>query len=274
LISPTDAIAVLGLCRKAGVPQSLLTKITGEALFNDGTGVVVFLVLLGISAGTQPLDAGSIVLLLVREVAGGIVFGLAIGLIGLALLRRIDSYTVETLITLAMPTGGYAAAEALRVSAPIAVVVMGIVVGTYGKRYAMSQETRQRLFSFWELVDDLLNLLLFGLIGLELMALDNSARHFLAVALISIPVALLARGISVALPILVLKHFERFEPHTVKLLTWAGLRGALSVAMALSLPDNRSREMIVGATYAVAVFSILVQATTVESLARHWAGRK
>ncbi|HEY4210766.1 MAG TPA: sodium:proton antiporter [Steroidobacteraceae bacterium] len=273
LISPTDAIAVLGLLRKAGVPQSLLTKITGEALFNDGTGVVVFLVLLGISSGAQSLDSASIVTLLVRQVAGGLVFGVAVGFAGLYLLRRINSHVVETLITLAMPTGGYAAAEALGVSAPIAAVVMGLAVGTLGRRDAMTEQTQQRLFGFWELTDDLLNLLLFGLIGLELMSLVASARQFLGLALISIPIVLLARWVSVAVPIAILSRVEKFEPHSIKLMTWAGLRGALSVAMALSLPDSPSREAIVGATYAVAVFSILVQATTVEPLARRWAGR-
>ncbi len=272
LISPTDAIAVLGLLRKAGVPPSLLIKITGEALFNDGTGVVVFLVLLSIARGTQQPEAGSIAILLARQVAGGIVFGLAVGFLGSYLLRRVNSHVVETLITLAMPTGGYAAAEALGVSAPIAAVVMGLVIGSDGRGAALSDPARLRVFAFWELADDLLNLLLFGLIGLELMALFVPAHQFIGLTLISIPLVLVARWLSVGVPIALLRHFERFEPHTVKLLTWAGLRGALSVAMALSLPASPFRELIVSATYAVAVFSILVQATTVEPLARRWAG--
>ncbi len=230
--------------------------------------------LLGVASGAQSLDTASIATLLARQVAGGLAFGAAVGFAGLYLLRRINSHVVETLITLAMPTGGYAAAEALGVSAPIAAVVMGLIVGTLGRREAMTEQTQQRLFAFWELTDDLLNLLLFGLIGLELMALVASARQFLGLALISIPIVLLARWISVGVPIALLRRVERFEPHSVKLMTWAGLRGGLSVAMALSLPASPSREAIVGATYAVAVFSILVQATTVEPLARRWAGRK
>jgi len=272
LISPTDPLAALGLLRKAGVPKSLLTKITGEALFNDGTGVVLFFVLLGIASGTQSPNAGSIAALLVREVVGGLAFGLAVGGAGFFLLRTIDSHIVETLITLAMPTAGYAAAEALQVSAPIAVVVMGLVVGNHGRHYAMSEQTRERLFSFWELADDLLNLLLFGLIGLELMAVAGFAGEFGWLALIAIPIALFARAISVGIPIAILKRFQQFEPHIVKMMTWAGLRGAISVALALSLPEDRSRALIVAATYIVAVFSILVQATTVEPLARRWVG--
>ncbi len=271
LISPTDAIAVLGLLRKAGVPPSLLTKITGEALFNDGTGVVVFLVLLSIARGAQPLDASSIAVLLARQVAGDMICGLVVGFMGLYLLRRIESYVVETLITLAMPTGGYAAAEALGVSAPIAAVVMGLIVGSDGRGSALSHAARERVFAFWELADNLLNLLVFGLIGLELMALVGAVRQSIALTLLAIPLVLLARWVSVGVPIALLRYWERFEPHTVKLMTWAGLRGALSVAMALSLPASRFRELIVSATYAVAVFSILVQATTVEPLARRWA---
>jgi len=271
LISPTDPLAALGALRKAGVPPLLLTKITGEALFNDGTGVVVFVVLVAIANGMQPLSAGSIAALLAREVVGGIVFGLVIGFAGSWLLRRIDSHVVETLITLAMPTAGYAVAEAAGVSAPLAAVVMGLLVGSYGRRHAVSAQTRERLFSFWELTDDLLNLLLYGLIGLELMALAGSARAFVGPAILAIPISLLARAISVGLPITVLRRFQRFEPHVVKLMTWAGVRGALSIAMALSLSRNHSREIICAATYVVALFSILVQATTLEPLARRWA---
>jgi CPA1 family monovalent cation:H+ antiporter len=185
------------------------------------------------------------------------------------MLRGVDSYTVETLITLAMATGGYAAAERLGVSAPIAAVVMGLVVGS-GREYAMSELTRERLFMFWELTDDLLNLILFGLVGLELTALAGTVRTYLIPAAAALPIVLLARYISVGVPIAVLRRFQRFEPHTVKLMTWAGLRGALSIALALSLPEGRAKALIVTATYMVAIFSILIQATTVEPLARKW----
>lgn len=277
LISPTDPIAALGLLRKAGVPPSLLTKITGEALFNDGTGVVLFVVLLGLAGGPNgmthgplpPAGASGVAVLLAQQVVGGALFGLGVGYAGILLLRSVDSYTVETLITLAMATGGYAAAQGLKVSAPIATVVMGLVVGS-GREYAMSELTRERLFMFWELADDLLNLVLFGLVGLELTALAGTFREYLLPAAAALPIVLVARYVSVGLPIAVLSRFQRFEPHTVKLMTWAGLRGALSVALALSLPEGAPKNLIVTATYGIAIFSILIQATTVEPLARRW----
>ncbi|HJS92481.1 MAG TPA: sodium:proton antiporter [Steroidobacteraceae bacterium] len=277
LISPTDPIAALGLLRKAGVPPSLLTKITGEALFNDGTGVVLFVVLLGLAGGPNgmthgplpPTGASGVAMLFAQQVVGGALFGLGVGYAGIMLLRGVNSYTVETLITLAMATGGYAAAQGLKVSAPIATVIMGLVVGS-GREYAMSEPTRERLFMFWELADDLLNLVLFGLVGLELTALAGTFREYLLPAAVALPIVLVARYVSVGLPIAVLGRFQRFEPHTVKLMTWAGLRGALSVALALSLPEGAPKNLIVTATYGVAIFSILIQATTVEPLARRW----
>ncbi len=273
LISPTDPIAVLGLLSQARVPASLLTKLTGEALFNDGTGVVVFVVLLGLAhPGIRRPDALSVLALFARQVFGGIGFGVVVGLAGVALLRTVDSPAVEILITLAMATAGYAAADALAVSAPIATVVMGLMVGNEGRRLPMPAPTRERLFLFWQLTDDLLNLLLFGLVGLELTALAGTVRAFLLPAAAALPLVLLARAISVGIPIGLLRPFERFEPHLVKLMTWAGLRGALSVALALSLPVGQARDLIVTATYLIAIFSILVQAPTLGPLARRWTG--
>ncbi len=283
LISPTDPIAALGLLSKAGVPRSLLTKITGEALFNDGTGVVAFVVLLGVAGGAHGLSptlhgaspiaplprASAVATMFAQQVLGGAAFGLGVGYIGILMLRSVDSYPVETLITLAMATGGYAAAESLKVSAPIATVVMGLVVGS-GREYAMSELTRERLFMFWQLADDLLNLILFGLVGLQLTALAGTVREYLIPAAAALPIVLIARYISVGVPVTVLRRFQRFEPHTVKLLTWGGLRGALSIALALSLANGPPKELIVTATYLIAIFSILVQATTVEPLARRW----
>jgi Na+:H+ antiporter len=216
------------------------------------------------------LSAWSVTELLARQVVGGLGFGLVVGFAGFLLLRTVNSYVVETLLTLAMAMGGYAAAEALKVSAPIAAVVMGLVVGNYARQHAMSEDTRERLFSFWELTDELLNLLLFALLGIELVTLSSHFRTLAGPALLAIPIVLVARAVSVALPILLLRPVQKFEAHTVKLLTWSGLRGALSVALALSLPEGHSRDLIVAATYIVALFSILVQATTVEPLARHW----
>ena len=270
LISPTDPIAALSLLRRAKVSPSLLTTIAGEALFNDGVGIVIFTLLLAIATGTESPAPPHVAALLAREVLGGIAFGLAAGFAGFLLLRSIDSYAVEILITLAMATAGYALADALGVSAPIATVVMGIVIGNRGQ-FAMSELTRERLFTFWDLADDLLNLLLFGLIGLELTALAGSALAFAWLAVLSIPIALAARLVSVAIPSWILRPFGRFEPGCIRLLTWAGLRGALAIALALSLPTHSAaRAPIVTATYAIALFSTLVQATTVEPLARRW----
>lgn len=270
LVSPTDPIAALDLLRRAKVSSSLLTTIAGEALFNDGTGVVLFTVLLAIANGTQSPAPGHIAALLAQQVLGGIFFGVGAGFVGVMLLRRLDSYAVEILITLALATAGYALADEIGVSAPIAAVVMGLVVGNQGP-HAMSELTRERLFTFWDLGDNLLNLLLFGLVGLELTTLNGATLHFASLAALSIPIALAARLVSVAIPISIMSSFEQFEPACIRLLTWAGLRGALAIALALSLPEHSAaRAPIVTATYAIALFSTLVQATTVETLARGW----
>jgi monovalent cation:H+ antiporter, CPA1 family len=268
LISPTDPIAVLGVLKTAGVPKSLETDISGESLFNDGTGVVAFLVLLGIATGTSEPTFGAVATLLAKEVLGAFVVGLAVGYLAFFMLKGVDSYPVEILITLALATGGYSFAEHLHVSAPLSVVVMGLVIGNHGAKSAMSETTRQHLFSFWELLDEVLNLVLFGLIGLKLVALTNSEGSWLAAALL-VPVVLFARFASVGLPSLALRPWlEKRDPHAVKVLTWGGLRGGISVALALSLPVFDGRETFVMATYAVVLFSLLVQAPTLGLLLR------
>jgi len=267
LISPTDPIAVLGVLRKVGVPKSLETKIAGESLFNDGTGVVVFLTLLSVVAGGHDVSTSEVLMLLAEEVVGGVVVGLALGFLAYYLLKGIDSYAVEILITLSLATAGYAVADSLHASAPIAVVLMGLVVGNQGKEFAMSEQTRQHLFAFWELIDELLNLLLFGLIGLEVIALSLSVNQLLP-GIIAIPIVLLARWVSVGLPVMAMSRFRVFTPNTIKIMTWGGLRGGISVALALSLPPMPGRETIVAATYVVVIFSILVQALTIGQLVR------
>ncbi|APA88546.1 sodium:proton antiporter [Paraburkholderia sprentiae WSM5005] len=267
LISPTDPIAVLSVLKRAAAPESLETKITGESLFNDGTAVVAFVTLVGLATGAQEFSAGAIAFDLLREVAGALVLGAALGFGASLLLRGIDSYPVEILITLALATGGYSLAEALHVSAPLAVVIMGLVIGNHGASTSMSEKTREHLFNFWDLLDELLNLVLFGLIGLEIIALSLRVE-IVWLGLAAIPVVLLARGVSVAVPLLALQKFRRLNPHSAVVLTWGGLRGGISIALALSLPEFHGRETFIGVTYLVVVFSLLIQATTLGALIR------
>jgi CPA1 family monovalent cation:H+ antiporter len=269
LISPTDPIAVLGILKAANTPRSLEITITGESLFNDGVGVVFFLAILGIAAGGD-VTAGSIARLFIQEAIGGAVFGIAVGYIGFRLLRSIDQYSVEILLTLAMVLGGYVAAEALHVSAPIAAVAAGLLIGNPGRALAMSDTTRDHLDTFWELIDEILNAVLFLLIGLEVVHLKFSYELLVASA-IMIPVVLAARFVSVAAPLSALPRFSRHTPGAIPLLTWGGLRGGISVALALSLPNGPERNVILVITYCVVVFSILVQGTTLGRLARRYA---
>jgi len=262
LISPTDPIAVLGVLKTVGVPRPLEVEIAGESLFNDGTGVVAFIVMLGIATGTHEPTASSVALLLAEEILGALVLGLALGYAAFFMLRGIDSYPVEIIITLALATAGYSLAEHVHVSAPITVVVAGLVIGNHGAKSAMSETTRQHLFSFWDLIDEVLNLVLFGMVGLQLLAFAGQRVSYLA-AFLLVPVVLLARFLSVGLPALVLGPWLKHRsPHGVKVLTWAGLRGGISVALALSLPEFGARDTLVLGTYAVVLFSLLVQAPT------------
>ncbi|RTZ95261.1 MAG: hypothetical protein DSY90_13865 [Deltaproteobacteria bacterium] len=200
-------------------------------------------------------------------IGGGVVFGTLIGIIAYWMLKSIDNYQVELFITLAVVTGGFALADALHLSGPIAVVVAGLLVGNHGRFLAMSDTTREHIDDFWELVDEILNAILFVLIGMEVLVLTFSGRFLLA-GIIMIPIALVVRFLSVGLPVLLLRRFRDFAPNIIKILTWGGLRGGISVAMALSLPDGPSRDVLIAVTYSVVVFSILVQGMTVERLVR------
>lgn len=275
LISPTDPIAVMGILKGAGVSQSLKTKIAGESLFNDGVGVVIFLVLLDIATGRSGADAQSISLLLLQEAGGGLLFGLVSGYLVFRMLRQIDNYQVEVLLTLALVMGGYALANALHVSGPIAMVVAGLIIGNHGRSLAMSEKTRKHLDMFWELVDEVLNAVLFVLIGMEILVLNFRGEYLLA-ALVIIPIVLAARYVSVGLPVILLRRFHGFSPHVLEILTWSGLRGGISVALALSLPLGIERDVILAITYSVVVFSILVQGLTIGALVngnnRGWRG--
>jgi CPA1 family monovalent cation:H+ antiporter len=259
LISPTDPIAVLGILKTSGASQSLKTKIAGESLFNDGIGVVVFLVLLGIVNGGDQIDPGHIAFLFIQEAVGGAFFGFVAGYLAYYMLKKIE---VEVLITLALVSGGYALAETLHFSAPIAIVVAGLLIGNHGRQFAMSDITREHLDKFWELIDEVLNAVLFVLIGLEVMVISFS--YSIAVAgVMAIFIVLTARFISVSVPILILKRFRTFSPNVIKILTWGGLRGGISVALALSLPAGEQRQLILAITYCVVIFSILVQGLTI-----------
>jgi CPA1 family monovalent cation:H+ antiporter len=271
LISPTDPIAVLGILKHARVPKGLEIQIAGESLFNDGIGVVVFLVLLGIVVGGQQPSFGHIGLVFLREAVGGALIGLGLGWVTFRLLKSVDNYQVEVLLTLALVTGGYALASAVHTSGPIAIVCAGVLIGNHGRRYAMSETTRAHLDMFWELVDEIFNAVLFVLIGFEVLVLTFS-RNLLLAGLLAIPTLLFARWVSVGLPVLVLGRWQKFSRGTVAILTWGGLRGGISVALALSLPASPQREVVLAMTYVLVVFSILCQGLTIGRLARRVAG--
>lgn len=267
LISPTDPIAVLGLLKQAKAPKSLETKIAGESLFNDGVGVVLFVVLFEILTGEHAFEVGHVVVLFAQEVIGGLSLGLFLGWIVYRMIKGVENYQVEVLLTLALVTGGYALAMALHMSGPLTVVTAGLLIGNFGRARAMSDLTRKNLDTFWELIDEILNAVLFVLIGLEILVLTLSGKYLLAGALL-VPVVLLARFISLGIPITLFRRRRTFTPHAVKLMTWGGLRGGISVALALSLPSGEARDLILTVTYVVVVFSLLVQGLTIPRLLR------
>ena len=270
LISPTDPIAVLAILRTAHAPKSLETKITGESLFNDGVGVVVFMLISGIAFGGADVTAGSVILFFLEEALGGAVFGFVVGGITYVMLKRVDNYQVEILLTLALVTGGYALAETLHFSAPIAVVVAGLMIGNHGRLLAMSEITREHLDTFWELIDEILNAVLFVLIGLEILVITFKSQLLVAGGF-AIVIVLIARFISVGVPVFFIRKFRELTPGVTKILTWGGLRGGISVALALSLPASAERETILAVTYCVVVFSILVQGLTIGKLIKRYA---
>ena len=265
LISPTDPIAVLGILKKAGIPKSLETKVVGESLFNDGIGIVVFLVLIEIAFSGHKFDLSSVLVLFLSETVGGAVFGFVIGWIVYKLLKTVDNYHVEILMTLALVMGGYTLAIYLHLSGPIAIVVAGLLIGNRGRILAMSDKTRDNLDTFWELIDEILNVILFVLIGLEILIISFSINYIYA-SLLIIPVILFSRFITVFIPVTILKYLRDFSPNAIKIMTWGALRGGISVALALSIPAGTEREIIVSITYIVVVFSIIVQGLTISRL--------
>jgi CPA1 family monovalent cation:H+ antiporter len=272
LIAPTDPVAVMGIMKTAGASESLETKIAGESLFNDGIAVVIFMVLLEMASGHEQVTASHIGLLFFEEAVGGALFGLFIGWLTFLMLKSVDNYQVEILLTLALVIGGYALASQLHLSGPIAIVVAGLLIGNHGRRLAMSNKTREHIDTFWELIDEILNAILFVLIGLEIIVLSFTGKYLLAGILLAV-VVLLARLISVGALINILKLRNDFHPHIIKILTWGGLRGGISVALALSLPAGQERDLIVAVTYVIVILSIVIQGLTIGRLVRYASAR-
>jgi len=268
LISPTDPVAVISTLKTLGVPKSLETKIAGESLFNDGVGVVLFLVIFNIAYSSEPMQAIEVAELFITETVGVALFGLLAGYVAYKMLKQVDNYQVEIIISLALVMGGYAFAEAWHLSAPIAIVVAGLLIGNHGRQFAMSEKTREHLDTFWELIDEILNAVLFVLLGLEVLLIIPLSTNTFLLALISIPVVLLSRFISVSLPITVLRNWYQFSPGVIKILTWGGLRGGISVALVLSLPADEVRDYLLPMTYAVVVFAMLVQGLSLGKLVK------
>jgi CPA1 family monovalent cation:H+ antiporter len=268
LISPTDPIAVLSILRQAHIPASLETKINGESLFNDGVAIVIFITVYEvISGGAANLDAGRIVWLFLREAGGGMLLGAMLGYLGYQLLRSIDHYQIEVMITLAIVTGGYFLADQLGISGPLAMVVAGLITGSKSRDEAMSDTTRDYIDKFWEMIDEFLNAILFLLIGFEMLALPFN-RLFILLGLICIPITLLARYLSVLIPISLLRYRTAFEKNAIAILTWGGLRGGIPVALALSIPLEMHGELFVVITYITVLFSIIVQGLTIKKVVK------
>ena len=269
LISPTDPVAVLGLFKTVDVPETLEAKMAGESLFNDGVGVVVFTVVVGIAVGGTSdgggVDALSVTQLFMTEAVGGAILGLIAGYAGYRAMHHIDEHNLEVLITLAVVMVTYAVALRLHMSGPIAMVIAGLLIGNKGMKYAVSETTRDYIKKFWSLIDEILNSVLFLLIGLEVLIIAKLVDH-IGVALLMIPVTLLARWISVLVPISILSRWRSFTKGAIPILTWGGLRGGIAVALALSLPANEYKPTILTITYAVVLFSIIVQGLTIKPL--------
>ncbi|WP_171354837.1 MULTISPECIES: cation:proton antiporter [Vibrio] len=271
LISPTDPIAVLAIVKKLDAPERISTQIEGESLFNDGFGLVIFVTLFTIAFGTEAPTVGSVTMLFIQEAIGGIVYGFALGLLFHCLISATDDHSMELLLTIGIPTAGYAFAEVLHVSGPLAMVVSGIMIGNWTRFIGFSKESEDHLDHFWELVDEFLNGVLFLLIGMSMLLFEFHKEDWILMAF-SVPLVLAARYLSVFCSYIGFKRHRKYNPWSVKILTWGGLRGGLALAMALSIPSGiwviqdkliDVKEIILVMTYSVVVFSILVQGSTI-----------
>lgn len=267
LISPTDPIAVLSILKEAKVRKSLETKVAGESLFNDGVAVVIFAVILQLAQGSEVnISLANISWLLVKEACGGFLLGILLGLGASNAMRKIDDYKVSVLITLSVVMGGYLIAHAIHISGPLTMVAAGIVIGNYGKKTAMSAVTKDYLNKFWELIDDILNAILFLFIGFELLLIPDISKYWLVGGL-AIAVVLLSRFISIWIPVAIIPFKNKFSSGTIKILVWGGLRGGVSIALALSIDEGPYKFPIIAVTYFVVVFSIIVQGLSIRKLA-------
>jgi CPA1 family monovalent cation:H+ antiporter len=267
LISPTDPVAVLSILKSANVPKSLETKVAGESLFNDGVAVVVFAVLLKLASGDSfDITFGNVSWLLLKEAGGGFILGAVLGFTASKAIKSVNDYIVSVLITLSVVMGGYLIAHAMHISGPLTMVAAGIIIGNYGKRTAMSDETKDYLNKFWELIDEILNAILFLFIGFELLLIPRILDYWW-VGTLAIAVVLIARLLSIWIPTLMVRFKRKFDSATIKILVWGGLRGGVSIALALSIGESEHRPLIIAITYFVVVFSIIVQGLTIGKLA-------
>lgn len=271
IVSPTDPVAVMGVLKTAKVPPTLQATIAGESLFNDGVGVVVFSILLATAVSGETFSfvhAGELFLI---EAVGGAVLGGVIGWIAYRAMKAIDDYSVEVMVTLATVMGGHAVAHALHISGPVAMAVAGLIVGNQGVRHAMSETTKDYVLKFWALIDEILNAVLFLLIGLEAVVLADRLG-LLGLGLLTIPLVLVARAVSVGVPLLFWRKLLPFRL-AFPVMTWGGLRGGISIALALSLPGGPMKDVLVAATYVVVLFSVVAQGGTIGGLVKRWARR-